>query len=362
YASALVALGDHARAREIAIEGLLDVPGDEDLIESFEEAVRDDPLLHPEVQVIVPDEEIDQIRALGGGKSLSFKMRKEGKNLYAFKPAQVEWGEGWRAEIAAYLLCEAIRCGFDVPRSLPAKISREHFEELYGRHTSPKQGAYKERFGELTWVMERGSDGEEREYLHGVLKEWVPGFVEWPIEYVSSWRQLLDASRSQDELDRSFRAAFGSLRLKQGGKYWYGLNKEREGASTRELAAGISGLLLFDFLTGNWDRFSQVEAYYGVNNHFKDGRFLSLDNGAAFHLQPMQSVRARFSLSSRFGARFVAALRIMKPSEFNDVFFPEASSEGKKRLEVFWAQRDAALTAIDGHIEAYGEDAVLCFD
>ena len=362
YAKALLAVNEYSLARDVAVEGRMlspDLPGFEAI---FLEAVKQDPALHPETRTIVPDKEIDEIRALGGGKSISFKLRQKGENLYAFKPAQVEWGEGWRSEVAAYLLCEAVSCNFEVPESLPARISREDFEELYGRHTSPKQNAYKERFGELTWVTEKGPDGEEREYLHGVIKEWVPGFVEWPIEYIGTWNSLVDSGQKLSNLDRSFNAAFSSLRLKQQRKYWYPITREREGASTREIASGLSSLTLFDFLTNNWDRYSQVEAYYGVNNHFKDGRFLSLDNGAAFHLQPMLVVKQRFGLVSRFSQRFVVGVRMMQREQFDPVFFPSDSQEANTRLDVFWEQREKALARIDELVEERGEDAVLCFE
>lgn len=362
YARALLAANEYKLAREVAIDGRMLSPEFPGFEQVFLDAVKGDPALHPEVRTIIPDKEIDEIRALGGGKSVSFKLRQKGENLYAFKPAQVEWGEGWRSEVAAYLMCEAITCNFEVPKSLPARISRQDFEELYGRHTSPKQNAYKERFGELTWVVKKGPDGEEREYLHGVVKEWVPGFVEWPIEYVDTWASLVDSGQKLSNLDRSFNAAFTSLRLKQQRKYWYPISKEREGATTREVASGLSSLTLFDFLTNNWDRYSQVEAYYGVNNHFKDGRFLSLDNGAAFHLQPMLVVKQRFNLISRFSKRFVVGVRMMQPEQFDPIFFPSKSQEARTRLDVFWDQREKALARIDELARERGEDAVLCFE
>ena len=364
FSQALVGASEFQAARQIAMEGGV-LTDDEQQLGAlgalWREAAQRDPALHPEVQDIVPDEEIDEIRALGGGKSLSFKMRRAGENLYAFKPAQFEWAEGWRAEVASYLLCEAIPCNFEVPQSLPARITRADFETLYGRHTSSKQRDYKKRFGELTWVTETAPDGTQHEVMYGVLKAWVPGFAEWPIEYTDIWQPLLDSTASQELLERDFTRTFRRIKFRQQNKYWPAIINTRGHTSVKQVASGISSLLLFDFLTSNWDRFSQIEAYYGVNNHFREGRFLSLDNGAAFHLQPMQFVAQRFALTTRFSERMVLGIRWMSPEVFNEILFPQASSEGNLRLDVFWAQRKSALATIDALLAQHPPASVLAF-
>ncbi len=362
YARALHALGQYEKSREVAITGLVKAPDHAQLTEVFNAAVADDPALHPEVLTLEADKQIDEIRALGGGKSISLKLRRGGATTHAFKPAQREWSEGWRAEVASYLLCEAITCNFDVPRSLPARISRADFEALYGRHTSTKQTEYAARFDQLEWVQERGPDGTEREYLYGVIKDWVPGFIDYPIEYVDIWRPFLDPTGDPSLYDKGFRRAFWALRNKQQGKYWWPLMTERKEATPRTFARGISSILVFDFLTSNWDRFSSVESYYGVNNQFDDGRFLSLDNGAAFHVLTQQKVVENFEPVGRFSHRLIAAARHMKPASFNDVFFPNPSAEATDRLATFWTQRETLIGRVDALIDKHGAEAVLFFE
>ena len=362
YARVLIALEQYSLARAVAVQGLTRAPDSENLAKLFNEAVEEDPALHPETITLVADEQVDQLRALGGGKSISLKIKKGGKTTHAFKPSQFEWEEGWRAEVAAYLMCEALPCDFAVPKSLPARISKDDFEELYARHVSAKQTGYKSRFTDLRWVTEEGPDGVEREYLYGVMKEWVPGFTNWPIEYTDVWTPWLDASKGGDVLDQDLSAALSKLRFRLDGQFYRGAMNKRDGATTRDVARGLSNVLVFDFLTNNWDRFSSVEAYYGVNNQFDHGRFLSLDNGAAFHVLAMKRVRQRFELTSRFSRSMIAAARVMDSDVFSDVFFPDPSREARTRLSVFWGQRDALIERVDALVEVHGEDAVLAFE
>lgn len=362
YARVLVALEQYSLARAVAVQGLTRAPDSERLAKIFNEAVGGDPALHPETITLVADEHVDQLRALGGGKSISLKLKKKGKTTHAFKPSQFEWEEGWRAEVAAYLMCEALPCDFAVPKSSPARISKDDFEELYARHVSAKQASYKSRFTDLRWVTEEGPDGVEREYLYGVMKEWVPGFTNWPIEYTDVWTPWLDASQGGEVLDQELSAALSKLKFRLGGQFYRGAMSKRDGATTRDVARGLSNVLVFDFLTNNWDRFSSVEAYYGVNNQFDHGRFLSLDNGAAFHVLAMKRVRQRFELTSRFSRSMIVAARVMDRDVFNDVLFPDPSREARTRLSVFWGQRDALIERVDALVEVHGEDAVLAFE
>ena len=365
YATVLLRTRQWAAARRIALHALAQDQGGpkaQELVALWRSTIAQDPDLHPTVRTIKPDVGVDRIRALGGGKSLSFKVEHQGQPVAALKPAQVEWTLGWQAEVAAWALCQALPCPFEVPRSQPVRISREDFEALYGRFRSPKQTEYMARFGELVWRREQGDDGLERDYLYGVLKDWVPDFVDWPIEYTDLWAGWLDVTAPVWWTKRDPRDALGALKWRQEGRYYDPILKRSQGLRTRDIARGISGLLLFDYLTNNWDRFSNVEAYYGVNNQLVAGGFLSLDNGAAFHVQQMQSVARRFEQTSRFSKSFVTALRLADKPTLSPILFPHPDREDAAlRLEHFWRRRTEALARIDRLIKAHGEEQVLFF-
>lgn len=357
---ALVGAGEWAQARELIIEAyqIERAPEFEAL---FERVSRDDPALRDVTFTLPDDGRIDAIEALGGGRSISLKLVRAGKNVYAFKPAQVEWEDGWRSEIAAYRFCEIVRCNFEIPWSATARVSREDFEELYGMETL-KQRNYAERFEDLNWVTEAGPDGVQREYLYGVIKDWVPSFTEWPIEYTHVWEPWLRASTSVEALDLPLERALEPLGLYKSGLYARRIEAHASAATTRSIAAQLSDMLVFDYLTNNWDRFSRVEEYYGVNTHFAHGRFVSIDNGACFHLQSSTRVDARFEPVERFSRSLVVALQMLERSWLDPILFPNASVSELDRLDVFWTRHMDLLARVEELVESRGEADILFFD
>jgi hypothetical protein len=328
----------------------------------YRKSIENDPSLYPETVTIGVDESVGKIHALGGGWSISFRMTKGGRSAYAFKPSQERWKEGWRAEIAAYRLCEIIACHFDVPRNRPARVSKETFDKLYGRVEGDYQTEYREeRFDDLNWQTETGPDGEERKYLYGTLKDWVPEFVKWPIEYESVWRPWLSPERDADILQTPFTESLAPLKEKGEEDFYENILSERGGVTTRGMARQLSSLLVFDFLISNWDRFSTAEKFYGVNNQFADGRFISLDNGAGFPQYHFDIVARRLEPVGRFSRRTVVSIRALDPLFVNPVLFPSPSLGERGRLGTFWDQRRAFLDLINQLRAEYGNEAVFAF-
>jgi len=124
----------------------------------------------------------------------------------------------------------------------------------------------------------------------------------------------------------------------------------------------ISDVLVFDFLVGNWDRFSGVPAWWGVNCQFTDGHIVSIDNGAAFTTTANDRVRARFESAERFSRSLLRELELLDPPTVGDWLFPEASPLEKRKLERFWLQRAAVLDRVGQLSSEHGEDTVLAFD
>jgi hypothetical protein len=361
HARALSQTRQHGRARALVLDAMLAAPDDPALVGLLRASITEDEALRPATVTLALDDQLDTIHALGGGRSIVLRLTKGEQSVAAFKPHQREWSLGWRAEIAADLLCDVIACPFTIPRNQPARISREDFEAMYGRKDSPKQRAYRERFGELIWVAEAGPDGAERDYLYGTLKDWVPGFVGWPIEHVETWQHLLDLTTPAKRLDEPLGEALAGMKPLAGGEHWRLFMKEREGLQTRGLAHQLSALLTFDYLTTNWDRFSSAEQFYGVNNQLLDGKFLSLDNGAAFYVNRMMVMEGRLRLVSRFDKRMIAAIRALDRETMDMILFPEQSEEAQARLKIFWGQRDRLLKRVDALVKEHGEEAVCAF-
>jgi hypothetical protein len=359
----LAAAGHHDLARRLALHGLAAHPAHAELTRAFNASIRDDPYLHVTPRTLAVDLPVDRIRKLGGGKSISFRLDQGDETAYAFKPSQREWELGWRAEVAAWALCEALPCGFRVPLNLPARISREDFERLYSMDEAKQRAYAAARFDALEWVREPGPDGVERDYLYGTAKVWTPGFVDWPIEYTDLWEPWLSNASSPRLLEQPVTQALWGLRQKPNGmRRWRILTRRAADVPTRELARQLSNVLSFDYLTNNWDRFSTAEDFYGVNNQFLDGAFLSLDNGAAFHTLKRLDVRQRFRLVERFDAHLVRALRALDRDAISAALFPDPSEEADTRLRVFWEQRASYLERVDALVEARGERAALPFD
>lgn len=364
YAKALWSQGRATSARQVALDGLVHHADDPTLIATFNEAIaRDESLKAPTVTITLESGHADKIYSLGGGKSVSLRMTRQGDSVYAFKPAQMTWREGWQAEVAAYTLCQILACDFEIPSNRMARISQEDFYALYERVRSEKQTRYREeRFQELLWVSEDDPQGQPRQYLYGTLKEWVPGFINWPIEYTEHWEPWLDVTRSLADLERvRLREALSSLRQQQGGRFYRDILRESETSGVLALGSQLSQLLTFDFVTTNWDRFSVLEAYYGANNQFAQGRFISIDNGAAFHTQPMQRVNELLPKMTRFSRRQIAALRALRPGQLDLLLFPVQTEESKLRMRIFWQQRDVLLAHVDKLIKEHGAARVLGF-
>ena len=175
-------------------------------------------------------------------------------------------------------------------------------------------------------------------------------------------RCSIRALRSRTSTRSDSVALFLGLRYKQDGKYWWPLLKEKRAATTRSFAKGLSNLMVFDYITSNWDRFSLVEPFFGANAHFDDGRFLALDNGAAFHVLTQQRTQESFGPVGRFSRTFIASIRAMRPQGFDDLFFPDPSKEASERIANFWRQRDRLIARVDALVKEHGQDAVFALD
>ncbi|MBN1947864.1 MAG: hypothetical protein JW797_19515 [Bradymonadales bacterium] len=317
-------------------------------------AFSQDPIFNRPVETLVPGVQIDQIRALGGGSTLTMRLRRDGETIAAFKPNQTRRQSNYRAEVAAFRLCPVIRCIFEVPYSFEVRIELRHFLRLYGIRSLGEGTGYASNFSDLVWTRDNG-----RQYLHGVWKDWVPHFTKFPIEYEDVWTPWVSVDGDLDALDQPLADALAPLRGRPEGNY-DDILAEAASATTRDLATQISNLLVFDFLINNWDRFST--AYLGVNCQWADGRFVSIDNGAGFMTRDPHRPRTHLHQLSRFSRRLVREVRELDREALLPLLFPDPTAEEQLQYQAFLDRVDEFLAYVDDLIEQYGHEAVLAFD
>lgn len=347
------------QARELLIQGERRFLGDPRFEPLIERSIDEDPRYAPPIRQLHPDVDLDAIKQLGGGSTIVLRFIKDGETFAAFKPKQKRLQSDPRAEIAAWRLCPLIRCGFNIPYNQPVKLRWRDFDGLYSRIRSESQLAYRANFEDLSLVKEDGVD-----WVLGVQKDWVPSFTDFPIELTQLWRGWLSLENGEEILEGEARSILSAVRKlhPKGEKLERQLEQHMGELSRRDFARQLSNLLAFDFLINNWDRFSGVPEFWGVNCQFKDGALLSIDNGAAFPRTPNVKVEKQLHRVQRFSRQLVAAVRALEHDKTLARLWPEATPFEKERFETFWAQRQLFLDYVDALIASHGEAAVLCFE
>lgn len=319
--------------------------------------LQNDPKFMPP-ETYLTEEMCDEIAPLGGGSTVTLKFKKDGKTIGAFKPNQTLGQSNYRAEIAAWRLCQLLECDFEVPWNRPILVEHALFEKLYARTKSAKKASYRKEMKAIRWQTVT-VDKKKKTYVIGTLKDWVPDFTRFPIELTSFWKPWL-AQKNFIETYKPLKEALSPLSRNQNTKKLLPeILSNSPDLTTKQLAAQISDVLVFDYLVGNWDRFSGVGSWWGVNCQYKDNHIVSIDNGAAFPKTVNDKVYQRYMMTERFSAHFIRALRNLDKDLTLECLFPNASKYEKEAFELFWKQRGVVLKRIDTLIEKYGEDKVL---
>jgi hypothetical protein len=261
-----------------------------------------------------------------GHTSVVFKLSLDSGQIAAYKPRSHVGGERFHGEIAAYRL--ALAWGIDnvppvIARSFPAAGLRGSLDpkalDLFSREV----------------VAE--TDGSVR----GALIPWIPNLEFLPLETAKErarWGTWLDSSDAGelDDCDAS-------------------------------LAAQISTMILFDTMTGNWDRWSGGNI--GVSRlGTKNGcdKVLYIDNDGAFFdpvpVAPLASELALVNTMNRFSRSFVTKLRAVSEAELQTAIGDEMPGKpllSRSVIEAFLARRKTVLANVEGKITANGEAATL---
>jgi hypothetical protein len=248
-----------------------------------------------------------------GHTSVVFKIELESNEKMAWKPSSKRGKERWRGEIAAAKLGRALR----IPNVPPACMRTFTMKEL--TPLLPK--------GALDEVI-ANEDGS----INGAEIPWIEGLQFLPIEKEplrTEWKQWLG----------------------DGGIPGPKAN----------LAAQLSTLVVFDAITGNWDRYS------GANIGLDAGgqHVLFIDNDAAFMEGPppkeLAANLARLEATQHFSRSLVGSLRTINVARALGRLPGGAPLLPEAMVKTVRERIANILKVIDAKIAAGSDDDVLSF-
>lgn len=358
-----IGVGRFEQARESAWDGAERFPNQRShFIQLWYQSYAADPeFLPPQPVQIEPGGDITSIRTLDWASSVLLRFYSGRDTVAVLKPEQNNPFSNYRGEIAAYRLCPLIHCDISIPRNIEVRITEEDLAELMG--FDDVQSVSDIRRHNYALTLFEDEDGQR--WIYGTLKDWVPGFTQFPIEEIEGWRHLTTISQSVESLRRmSFEEAIPDLALADP-EWFQGFINRAEGTSVDELIHQMSDMHVLDMLINNWDRYSS--AYPSSNCQWNHGQFVSIDNGASFH-DPDEwrghEVELRIRRIQLFSRSTVDAIRWMQPDALYPILFPDnpfLNEIDTHRWQFFLERRQWLLDYIDDLIERYGEDDVLVF-
>jgi hypothetical protein len=221
----------------------------------------------------------------------------------------------YRGEIAAYRLAQAL--GLDnVPRAIPRSFDAATLRRL-------QPGFDEDALPD--------TDG----HIRGALMPWIDAYRVLPLEepsWRSRWTPWLTDPASAIPEDQ------------------------------RPLAAAISTLIAFDYVTANWDRWSGAN----VAQDGASGTVLFVDNDGAFYEAPPPDALARqlalLQRVVRFSHHFVTAVRALDASKLADVFGDESPGQPlltERAIQRTRTRYETVRNIIAARIADAGEDTTL---
>jgi hypothetical protein len=261
-----------------------------------------------------------------GNTSTVFKVTLPGEIDAAYKVVTVKRPRGPHAEVAAYRLARLLGM-----RNVPPAIARRLPVSLIREQMQGEQAA---RWPELEATLTPEPNGR----VLGAMVYWVD-----KLEGLG-----LETPEGQTKL-----AA------------WLSIDGELP-SEQRELAAQVSSMIAFDYLVGNWDRWSG-----GNVKGDATGKVLYVrDNDAAFAARLSEPLLRRMLepllRTQRFSRSFYLALRSLTRESLRaelaqDPGFAPGELLDDARIEGLFDRRETVLSHILASIELHGEVQVLAF-
>ncbi len=226
-----------------------------------------------------------------GTTSTVFRMGLIAPIDAAYKPMAKARMRGYRAEVAAYRLARLL--GMDnVP---PATIRGINKEQLSRSLVSKQFRQLDELVGRIKW--------NKINWTRGAVIYWIKDLQKLELE-TPNWTKRWH------------------VWLKPGGAI---------PGDQRKLAADISSMLAFDYLIGNWDRFSGGN----IARNAEATRLYVRDHDAAFAAPLPERLHTRvfdqLRRVQRFSKRFVAAIKALRAEDLHHAF-----DRGRNMEEGFW--------------------------
>ena len=257
-----------------------------------------------------------------GGSSLSCRLDFADGSRAAFKPAQTNLQTVPRKEVAAYRLCRLLGL-VGVPPAVRRSISRD---ELLG-HLHPESLPALPRIRAETLFNPQGK-------TQGAASYWIP--------------EIRDAG-----LDTPAGI--------QKSASWLKIGQPIE-PEERPLAAQLSDLVVFDFLTANPDRYSGGN----IKASPEGDRLYFMDNTMAFFLSPDGQPRNRAWLdrTERFSRRLFVALDRVTERTLQRLLGPDDDGQEiltTSEIRAVVARREALQRHVRGLLADYDEAVVFPF-
>jgi hypothetical protein len=258
-----------------------------------------------------------------GGSSLSFRVDFADGSRAAFKPAQTNLQTVPRKEVAAYRLNRLLGLSAVAPAT-PRMVSREDIFSHLHSDTAPLLP----RIRAETIFDPRGNSA-------GVMMYWIPVIRE-------------------SGLDTPEGIAQSTQWLTPG---------QAVPANKHALAAQVSDMVVFDFLSANPDRYSG-----GNMMTNEDGsRLYFMDNTLSFFIEPEGNEKTRTALHrvQRFSRRLYEALGRVSETGLAQVLAQASEGEyeilTKPEIRAVVSRRDYVRRYIDGLVSTHGAPETLYF-
>jgi hypothetical protein len=247
----------------------------------------------------------------------------------AFKPTTIERPAGPAAEVCAYRVARCVALD-----SVPPAISRSFSAAEIRASLDPES---KQSWRSLRERLNLPGDGDDVT-VHGAMIFWINDLADVGLE-------------KRDSLER-----VGEW-LRAGGH----IPKHE-----RSLAASVSTMLAFDYLIGNFDRWSGSN----VRGDLQATRVYVRDHDLAFPARMTEKLHRRLwqdlKHSERFSRSFYAAIKGLSREcvERELALDPRGARGllGNRQLAGLFDRREALLSYVDSLIALHGERNVLVFD